>query len=275
MSVRRGAYDSLPDPGRGILGPPDRRLETPYSRQTPDISSPRTEMTWCDLIFLLQSKGLMGFKGDFLNLGKPAGAGSDFEVWRHRVEEYQRMVYQTQDGEILPLGTLVALKRVIPKVDEGNMVNLAESRQLSALALEVRALTNPSFRQHENIITLYGLLWDSRTDERAAWPILTFEYCEHNFAEILEHPTASFPLDMKVRFGKAIGKAIFALHTEKVVHGDIKSENILVKFEAPNKFTPKLADFSSALFPSEDVAQDSRNESIWVGGTNPWRAPEV
>ena len=275
MSVRRGAYDSIPNPGRGILGFPNPRPELPHYEQKPDIISPRTGMTWCDLIVLLQSRGFMGFKGDYLNLGKPVGAGSNFEVWRHRVEKHQRMVYQNQDGEILPLGTLVALKRIIPRVDEGNKVDLADRKQLSALALDVCALTNPNLRQHENIITLHGLLWDSHIDERAAWPVLAFEYCDHSFAEILEHPTASFPLDMKIDFGKAIGKGIFALHTEKIVHGDIKSENILVKFEAPNIFTPKLADFGSALFIHEDLTQDNGNETIWIGGTNPWRAPEV
>ncbi|KAL9609579.1 MAG: hypothetical protein Q9167_005672 [Letrouitia subvulpina] len=277
MSVRRGPYDSIPELGLGVLGSGAAIDGSLVHEQHSPLLTPtsRRKMTWCDLIALLQSKNLMGFRGKSLGSGHPVGAGANFEVWRYTVPQFERMIYQTQENEILPLGTVVALKRIIPRVNQDNEVDLGNQKQLSALASEVRALTAPSLRQHENIVTLYGLIWENRLDDRAAWPTLVLEYCAHTLAEVLENPISTVRIDQKIQFGKDIGRGLFALHVQSIIHGDIKSENILLKVEGADKFIPKLADFTCALFSSEDGSQKDSNEIVWLGGTNPWRAPEI
>ena len=221
----------------------------------------------------------MGFKTTFHGLGDPVGAGTNFQVWRHKITiEVERVIFQIcegQDRQLAPLGTVLALKRIIPRVNSQNEIELENEKQLSALALEVQSLTNLSLRRHENIVKLWGLVWEDRLDEDAAWPTLVLEYCEMTLAEALTNPTETLRTDHKISIGKGIGQGLFALHLQNIVHGDIKTENVLLKIEGAGRFTPKLADFGCALLNPDNTKEIDTEKTIWVGGTNPWRAPEV
>jgi serine/threonine protein kinase len=45
-----------------------------------------------------------------------------------------------------------------------------------------------------------------------------------------------------------IANSIQILHREKIVHGDLKPDNILIKETAPNVYTAKLIDFDNSYF---------------------------
>lgn len=66
-----------------------------------------------------------------------------------------------------------------------------------------------------------------------------------------------------------------ALHSLFIIHGDIKSENVLIKIQSPGVAVPKLADFGCSLLDLQLRESETVQDSVWVGGTNPWRAPKV
>jgi serine/threonine protein kinase len=50
-----------------------------------------------------------------------------------------------------------------------------------------------------------------------------------------------------------IAKSVMILHREKIVHGDLKPDNILIKETVPNVFTAKLIDFDNSYFPGNPL----------------------
>lgn len=205
------------------------------------------------------------------------GKGKYFAVWRHRIrDEHERFTYQDQDREILPVGTVLALKRVIPLINSktGEII-LDDAKQLQAVSLEVRALTVPKLRQHPNIVTLIGIVWEPRGSDTAAWPTLVLEYCDATLSECQKTIPHPLPIQEKLRLAKGVAAGLAAIHSLGMVHGDIKSENVLLKFDNTGTPTPKLADFGCSLVDLESLEEGVRSEKVWIGGTNPWRAPEV
>jgi len=170
----------------------------------------------------------------------------------------------------------VALKRVIPRIDSRTReINLDDAKQLRAVYLEIRALSVPQLRQHQNIVTLIGVVWEPRGGDSPAWPTLMLEYCDVNLSECQRAITQPLSIEEKLRLAKGVAAGLAVMHSLGIVHGDIKSENILLKFDNADTPTPKLADFGCSLLDLEIENEDVGTESVWTGGTNPWRAPEV
>jgi serine/threonine protein kinase len=174
------------------------------------------------------------------------------------------------------VGTVLALKRVISIIDSRTGgFNLDDAKQLRAVALEVRALSVPKLRDHQNIVTLIGVVWEPRGGDSAAWPTLILEYCDANLSEYQKAMPLPIPLEEKLRLARGVAAGLAAMHSLGMVHGDIKSENILLKFDDAGRALPKLADFGCSLFDLELENEGTGANTVWVGGTNPWRAPEV
>ncbi|MCJ1270695.1 hypothetical protein MMC22_010592 [Lobaria immixta] len=162
-STRRRGWKSITDDeGEDDRSVPTRSIP---GRATGDLlTSPKRRATWCTLITVLQRKGVAGLRMASAGYGQPVG--------------------NDQDGEVLPEGSNVALKRVIPRDDRRTgEIELGDERQLSAVTLEIRALCVAELRKHENIVTMIGLAWESRGSHATAWPTLILEYCDFNLSE--------------------------------------------------------------------------------------------
>jgi serine/threonine protein kinase len=59
---------------------------------------------------------------------------------------------------------------------------------------------------------------------------------------------ATLVLPKKMIILMTIAKSVQILHREKIVHGDLKPDNILIKETVPNIFTAKLIDFDNSYF---------------------------
>lgn len=261
-------------------GEDDRSVPTKSipGRATVDIlTSPKRRATWCTLMKVLQRKGVTSLRMASVGYGQPVGNGTYFAVSRHQIgSEHEGMPYLDQDGKILPEGSIVALKRVIPRDDRRTgEIELEGERQLSAVALEIRALCVAELRKHENIVTMIGLAWESRGSHATAWPTLILEYCDFNLSEYQQCSPQQLTLDEKLKIGQGIGMGLSALHSLFIVHGDIQSENVLIKIQSSGVAVPKLADFGCPLLDLQLGESETVQDSVWVGGTNPWRAPEV
>lgn len=134
---------------------------------------------------------------------------------------------------------------------------------------EIRVLCHPTLADHENIIRLLGVEFQEDYDDfKIAWPILLMEYAEYGtldmFQEDTEIPSWTARL---LLMDVAIG--LRALHRCNIIHGDVKSENVLICRHPTRQYIAKLSDFGFAVInPAVD------KDYQLPGNSPPWRAPE-
>jgi serine/threonine protein kinase len=197
-----------------------------------------------------------------LGAAKTLGRGLSFEVIQLRVGEGLMAALQLRSK-------FVVYKRLRGLTDQLDSIERGEL--LQAALLEVRVLTHDPLRNHPNIIKLIDLIWEPDPDViDRAWPTLVLEYAENGtLADFQEdYPNLSFLQKAKICID--IGNGLLALHASEIVHGDLKSENVLI-CESPdnNGVIAKLADFGCAI-ADLDPSDTLRLPAF----TLPWNAPE-
>jgi serine/threonine protein kinase len=226
----------------------------------------RSRLVWSRLFSVLQRNNIRILRRRFGFLGDVIGGGLSFEVTRYKIPvgDLESFLSIGRDG-LLPLGETVAIKRIKPRKDRPE----SEEDALNDLVREVIVLARANLRTHENIVRMHCLVWDDRGTDVALWPSLVMEYCHITLAEL--QAVAMKPLSnlVKCQLMQQIGSGLDAVHEEAFIHGDLKSENILVQIVEDNILIPKLSDFGSAIMVWES------EELVHIGGTDPWRAPEV
>lgn len=115
-------------------------------------------------------------------------------------------------------------KYVIHKIDKNNIYNNKKFRKY--LNNEIYILRNV---EHKNIIKLY----DTKFDKNYFY--LIFEYCNGTDLDIcliqyLEKNKKPFPQNIVQHIMKQIIDAFVYLHSNRILHRDIKPKNIFVKF---------------------------------------------
>jgi serine/threonine protein kinase len=242
----------------------------------------RGKLTYGGFISLLQSLGVEHCSVRTPRYGMPIGQGRYFQVYRHTVSpaDYQSMSLSIIGREpkpfstdILNPGTHVAIKRMVVK-DTFGKVDISGPGQLYATCQEITALLHPDLRDHDCIIKLQAIIWENGLgtgyeDREPLWPSLVMEYCETTLAEYQSRNVLT-PLQRAV-IGSKIGEGLDALHSARIFHGDLKSENVLLKIDKSGNVRPKLADFGcSVVFKDEEGTT-----KYYVAGTELWSAPEV
>jgi len=146
----------------------------------------------------------------------------------------------------------------------------AETRQaMKAAMMEMFALVHPPLLKHSNIVDFLGLAWGSNFyDTSHRLPVLVVEYADYgNLAQLQE----SEILEPQIRSSLAldIGEGIKILHRCGIIHGDVKSENVLIFAHPEKKYLAKVADFGFSL------VGEAADAEVHIGGTKPWKAPEA
>lgn len=160
------------------------------------------------------------------------GAGSNGVVWQAVDEELERTV---------------ALKRALP--------GESGKDQLERLRAEARLLARLN---HRHVVTLYDVVADG--DE--FW--LVMEYlAARSLADRDVLPAATV-----ARIGAQLADALAALHTEGILHRDVKPGNVLLVSDDD----AKLADFGLSRVLAGD---ETMTGSALLGGTPGYVAPEV
>lgn len=136
---------------------------------------------------------------------------------------------------------------------------------------EIRVLLHPHLRRCENVISLFGLDFQEDYDDyTVAWPVLLMEYAEYGtLATLQEDITIDNELARILLLG--IARGIKALHECNIIHGDVKSENVLICRHARCKYIAKLADFGLSVINPDPEVKTHR----LPGGTLLWAAPEI
>ena len=121
---------------------------------------------------------------------------------------------------------------------------------------------------HNQIVKIY----DVKTWKNSMWIIM--EYCElgdlDNFFK--DHPATVKDLLLKVKLMKQISNAVQFLHSQDIVHRDIKPGNILVKLTPARKVLIKLGDFGLSRFLKPDSLTSAMSTNV---GTPMYKAPEL
>jgi serine/threonine protein kinase len=172
----------------------------------------------------------------------------------------------------------------------GNPKQGAVEGRLEAVILEVWVLTHPPIYFHKNIVDFLGISWQCELPEvepeqtvlpPKRVPVILLEYAKHGSLEaFMQTPLyAAMTFDGRVSLCRDIAEGLAVLHKHRVVHGDIKPDNILI-FEADEKDTSvakafglraKLADFGFSVGFS---GCDGTDRFSLKGRTWPWNDPE-
>jgi len=179
-------------------------------------------------------------------------------------------VYVLSEDDYADHHARYVFKRTIPPARKQQDSDSIFRSRVKTLMLELRTLAHEHIRQHENIVTLLGLAWETDPFDRARkWPVFIMERATRGTLADLLQPETHYNLLTRLHLMLDITLGLEALHKCSIMQGDIKLENVLV-FDNPDDgrpFVAKLADFGGAMF---GVLAPSTLPS----GTRPWHAPE-
>jgi serine/threonine protein kinase len=152
-----------------------------------------------------------------------------------------------------------------------NLSSGSDHKELYHTILQgLRVLCHPSISKHENIIRLLGFEFiEDYDDYKVAWPVLAMEYAAHGtLTDFLQNGVGLAPdIFRMLLLDAAVG--IDMLHRCNIIHGDVKSENVLICHHQTRKYVAKVCDFGLAVInPASDA------KCRLPGGTWPWTAPE-
>jgi serine/threonine protein kinase len=135
---------------------------------------------------------------------------------------------------------------------------------------ELRVLLHPNLRSHDNIINLFGLDFQEDYDDCSiAWPVLLMENAEYGTLDTLQQDI-SLDLELSRLLLLDVARGIQALHQCNIIHGDVKSENVLICRHKARPYVARLSDFGLSL-----INPDALNDKHRLpGGTFLWQAPE-
>ncbi|KAH6680234.1 hypothetical protein B0J14DRAFT_557600 [Halenospora varia] len=136
---------------------------------------------------------------------------------------------------------------------------------------ELRILLHPKLRTCENIINLFGLDFQEDYDDyKVAWPVLLTEYAEYGTLNNLQE-NISFNAELERLLLLDVAFGLQALHQCNIIHGDVKSENVLVCRHPQRKYVARISSFGlSVINPNSDLLDHKL-----PGGTFLWSAPEI
>ncbi|XP_056633008.1 lymphokine-activated killer T-cell-originated protein kinase [Diorhabda sublineata] len=160
-----------------------------------------------------------------------------------------------------------AIKKLIESHKQQDSAKTANKR-LKAEAEILRKLNHP------NIVGFRACT--KQSDDTC---IIAMEGCTSSLGDLIENRLdylgdVPFPPNTILKMSSDIVNALDYLHNEKLLHGDIKSMNILVKGEF---VICKLCDFgvSLPLTKGGEIDKEKAGEDVEYAGTPHWCAPEV
>eukprot|EP00088_Acartia_fossae_P006423 TRINITY_DN12957_c1_g1_i1.p1 TRINITY_DN12957_c1_g1~~TRINITY_DN12957_c1_g1_i1.p1 ORF type:complete len:430 (-),score=105.89 TRINITY_DN12957_c1_g1_i1:116-1405(-) len=182
-----------------------------------------------------------------------------------KVDKYEKLakIGQGTFGEVFKArckqdkNKIVALKKVL-------MENEKEGFPITALR-EIKIL---QLLNHENIVNLIEICRQYSRHKTTFY--LVFDFCEHDLAGLLSNINVKFSLgDIKNVMQQMLG-GLFFIHTNKIIHRDMKAANILITRQG----VLKLADFGLArAISTQKLGQANRYTNRVV--TLWYRPPEL
>ena len=142
-------------------------------------------------------------------------------------------------------------------------------KKVADMMLELRVLTHPPLMVHPNIVKLIRVSWQADAlVQYLKWPVLVVELADLGTLRDIFDKFAPFSFELKLSLVTDIMSGLAALHDCGIIHGDLKSTNILCFSDSGSfEIKAKLSDFGGALM-------DNPEERSCPMCTPPWTAPE-
>lgn len=201
--------------------------------------------------------------GNLDRIGRIIGVGAQFTVF----------IDTTQDGRVMKRVNRISL-------DADTKVSTDEQLRsyYRTLELEILSLCHPPLRDHRNIIDLIAWGYDYPTpDPLMRLPVLIMEMALTSLSDFLQKDKTSegarLSWEVKHQLCLDISDGLEVLHKHGIVHGDIKTDNVLVfKQDNPNvPYLGKLSDFGVCI----SMEQSSNLSFNDYRGTLGWIPAEV
>ncbi|MCJ1314228.1 hypothetical protein MMC25_007908 [Agyrium rufum] len=252
---------AIPDGKEDLYGVPigERAIShTLYQPQTSPTSSeePSPLVSWLYLVRYALSVTVRDYRADLalshsFRLAKALvfGVGATFLV--------RRWIRDRGDPDLA-----IKIVRPCKREEEDNI--------LRAVGVEMKTLTNSSLVENEYIVRLKAVDWEVRMGYQHPLPILIMECAEFgDLAGYQKRPlTLRFQTKLELCLDVALG--IRALHAYGFIHGDLKSENVLLFHHPKRGFIAKLSDFAFSALPTY------KGEKRRLAGKSfPYNAPET
>jgi len=158
-------------------------------------------------------------------------------------------------GQDKQTGEIVALKRINTEQEENGfpITAIREVKILKAL-------------RHKNIVQLKEIVTSKEQGEIPKNVFMVFEYLEYDLTGILESPEIRFTQDHIKSWSQQLLSGVHYMHTNKVIHRDLKASNLLIN----KKGELKIADWGLARsWNSEMKRLTNRVITLW------YRPPEL
>lgn len=204
---------------------------------------------------------------EFPEIDSDLGSGASFIV--------QKVHLSNIEGGF-PSNTAVALKRIRPSGPKG-------LESFHSVVKDLLCLLHPPLRQSPNVVRLLGLGWETSPSELDGrlWPYLILEYSSIGSLAELQSGSQEISHTLKKKLALDVAQGLYTVHCSKILHGDVKSENVLIFLDDQEGYTAKLSDFGFAIldidFPANkgkiSINEERETASISTG-TPPWTAPE-
>ena len=144
-----------------------------------------------------------------------------------------------------------------------------EAALLKAVGVEIQALMHPDIRKNEYIVRLVAVDWQYMEGASFPWPVLLTQCADFGDLASFQNRKLMLRFDTKINLCLDVALGIRALHANGFVHGDVKSENVLLFRRSSRGMIAKLSDFAFS------IAAAARSEKYLLPGmTFPYNAPE-
>lgn len=202
-----------------------------------------------------------------LRTEKELGRGTSFRVTKD--------VYDKPNSGVSPY--YVAVKRFVPST-RYNGHQHASGRLYSGLLRELRVILHPPLLSHGCIMQALAHGW-YHDPVIGMQPYLVLEYSDYgSLADYLRRSKIS-PVERR-ELALDTASALNALHSCRIIHGDIKPENVLIYDNDDNESyldnlevrsqIARLADFGAAVFEQDFILQ----REVYYLGTPKYLSPE-
>ncbi len=155
-------------------------------------------------------------------------------------------------------GKRIAVKRIKSKTDpkENARNQYLVSRELKVIG---------KLKHHKNVLDFY---YHKIIDDRIH---IFMELCGGNLKEFLSERTLN--LKSKIDILSQVADGMTFIHAERIIHKDLKPDNILIKDFGAEEALIKITDFGLAHPLDHD--DHTTTLSLSFGGTRPYMAPEL
>jgi serine/threonine protein kinase len=199
------------------------------------------------------------------------GGGYSAVVLRHATKEDVFAV--TTEGDVIARqtpklvaksGTLVAFKKISPRPSENGINDtFRQSEAFRTICQEITVYRHPLLQRHENIGKLLYVAWQ----RLEVFPWIALELAAFGTLEdVLTAPGEGPTYQQKWNLTIDVALGVAAMHHVGIVHGDLKSANILVHHHPDRQIVGQVADFGGGVTVGQGTP---------IIGTPLWCAPEV